>query len=164
MKPKLTIELVPKTCWYSNVRSEVSKVKWDEIRNTCYGKAGHKCQICGDTGTNQGYGWKVECHEVWHYDDAEGIQKLMDFISLCPKCHKVKHLGHSRINGEYDMCVKHLRKVNKWNKKKTDKYLEEVNETYMQRSQYDWELDITLVDKYGLLNDLNEMMKRFNKN
>ena len=26
---KLTIELVPQTAWYSNVRSNVSKAEWD---------------------------------------------------------------------------------------------------------------------------------------
>ena len=30
---KLTIELVPSTAWYSNVRSNVSKEEWDKIHD-----------------------------------------------------------------------------------------------------------------------------------
>ena len=122
MKLMLTIEPIPKPCWYVNVRSEAAE-RWDDIRYTCYGKAGHKCQICGDVGTNQGYAWNVECHEVWHYDDAEHIQTVVDFIALCPKCHKVKHIGLSKRNGEYDEAIRHFRWVNNWNKKKTGKPL-----------------------------------------
>ena len=61
-KIKLTIELVPKTAWYKNVRSEVSKDRWDELRKECYRNANYKCEVCGGTGPK----WPVECHEIWH--------------------------------------------------------------------------------------------------
>ena len=61
---KLTIELVPKTSWFTNLRSLVSKEQWDKIRNKVYWKAGYKCEICGSKGPK----WPVECHEIWHYD------------------------------------------------------------------------------------------------
>jgi hypothetical protein len=47
---KLTIELVPKTSWYSNVRSNVSKDEWDKIKKKCYIKANYKCEICNGIG------------------------------------------------------------------------------------------------------------------
>lgn len=31
-KPKLTIELVPKTCWFSNVRSNVTPSQWNKLK------------------------------------------------------------------------------------------------------------------------------------
>ena len=31
-KPKLTIELVPRTCFYSNVRSNLPDKEWDRLR------------------------------------------------------------------------------------------------------------------------------------
>ena len=64
-KPKLLIELIPKTCHYSNVRTTVSKQEWDKIRFISYAVADNKCEICGDVGTNQGYKHNVECHEIW---------------------------------------------------------------------------------------------------
>ena len=45
-KMKLTIELVPSTAWFTNVRSEVSKAKWDKIRRKSYKHADYKCEIC----------------------------------------------------------------------------------------------------------------------
>ena len=72
----LTIELIPKTCWFSSVRTTVKKKEWDKIRFISYEVANNKCQICGDIGKNQGYKHNVECHEIWEYDDLNKIQKL----------------------------------------------------------------------------------------
>jgi len=47
---ELTIELVPKTCWYTNLRSELPKSKWDKLRKKSYQEADYKCQICGGKG------------------------------------------------------------------------------------------------------------------
>ena len=80
---KLTIELVPRMCWYSNVRTNVTREKWDIIRKECYRKSNYKCEICGDKGTTH----PVECHEIWEYDDVNYVQKLIGFIALCPNCH-----------------------------------------------------------------------------
>lgn len=162
---KLTIELVPKTSWYNNVRSNVSQQRWNELRNHCYNKAGHKCEICGSTGKKQGFGHDVECHEIWEYDDENGIQQLVGLIALCPLCHKVKHIGLAQINGEYNLCIKHLRKVNGWwSNKKTEKYIKESIDLWMQRSQYDWKVDISWLDKNGdQLSDLLSKMNKFRK-
>ena len=70
---KLTIELVPQTSWYTNVRSNVSKEQWDVIRKKCYAQANNVCEICGDTGKNQGYKHNVECHEIWEYNELTRV-------------------------------------------------------------------------------------------
>ena len=57
----LTVELVPETAWFKNLRFEVSPLHWDEIRTKCYVAAGWKCEVCGGKGPK----WPVECHEVW---------------------------------------------------------------------------------------------------
>ena len=86
---KLQIELVPGSCFYSNVRSILKKGQWDEIRRAVYGKFGNKCAICGGVGPK----WPVECHEVWMYDDVALTQTLGYMQALCPACHHVKHMG-----------------------------------------------------------------------
>lgn len=68
----LTIELVPNTCWYSNVRSNVAKKDWDTLRYHTYKQASHRCEICGGVGQQH----PVECHEIWDYDDQQHIQTL----------------------------------------------------------------------------------------
>jgi len=160
---KLTIELVPKTSFYSNVRSEVSQQEWDFIRNVCYNRANKKCEICGDTGKNQGYSHNVECHEIWDYNDNTFVQKLSNFIALCPMCHKVKHIGLSTIKGEKNICIEHLKKINGWSTNRADKYLKDVIEIFAERSQHNWELDISLIKRYGLSDELDDIMKMFKK-
>jgi hypothetical protein len=83
-KIKLTIELIPKTCFFSNVRTLLPKKYWDLLRRSSYAKAGYKCEICGESGKNQGYKHEVECHEIWEYNDRLKIQKLLGLVSLCP--------------------------------------------------------------------------------
>lgn len=111
IEPKLTVEIIPSKSWYNNVRSNVSEKKWDIIRKKCYKEAGYKCEICGDNGLNQGQQHRVECHEIWNYDNKTKIQKLVGFISLCPLCHKVKHFGLAQISGDGEIAFHQLMKI-----------------------------------------------------
>ena len=87
-EPLLTVELVPHTCWFSNVRDHVDKETWNRLRQATYQKAGYVCEICGGRGSE----WPVECHEIWHYDDKRHTQTLVGLMALCPSCHAVYRL------------------------------------------------------------------------
>jgi hypothetical protein len=139
---KLTIELVPSTSFYSNVRSNVSKERWDEIRKQSYEKANYKCEICGDKGKNQGYRHDVECHEIWEYDDENLIQTLLGYISLCPKCHTVKHIGLAQIQGNFDMAVKHLCKVNDISQTEASQIIKDAFDKWKERSKNKYKLNL----------------------
>lgn len=153
-KYKLTSEIVPSTCWYNNVRSNVTKKEWDYLRKKSYEEAGHKCEICGDTGKNQGYNHNVECHEIWEYNDENLTQTLIGLISLCPKCHKVKHPGLARINGEAEIVIQQLMKVNEITEEDAKIYLGEAFEIFYKRSEHKWTLDISYLEK--TLKEYNE--------
>jgi 5-methylcytosine-specific restriction endonuclease McrA len=141
---KLTIELVPSTAWYTNVRSNVSKEQWDIIRKRCYRNAHYKCEICGEKGEK----WPVECHEIWEYNDNKQTQILIGFIALCPKCHKVKHAGRSQLFGEGDLVADHLKLVNNWTEEQVDVYWERVTKQWKERSKHKWKLDISYIEEY----------------
>ena len=145
---KLTIELVPRTAWYSNVRSNVTQQEWDVIRKKSYENASHKCEICGDVGTNQGVKHKVECHEIWEYDDENYIQKLIGLISLCPNCHKTKHVGLAQIKGEEGIVINQLMQVNEMTEEEAIEYIEQSFKVWGERSEYDLELDISYLEEY----------------
>lgn len=145
---KLTIELVPKTAWYTNVRSNVSKDEWDRLRKKSYALANNVCEICGDTGKNQGYKHNVECHEIWRYDDTNKEQTLTGLISLCPYCHKCKHPGLAQINGELNIVLNQLMKVNNISKSDAEKLLADAFSTWRERSKYEWTLDISYIQNY----------------
>jgi hypothetical protein len=150
---KLTIELVPSTAWYSNVRSNVSKEEWDKIRKKSYSKANHKCEICGDVGTNQGVKHNVECHEIWEYDDQKHTQTLTGLISLCSYCHKTKHAGLASIKGETPIVINQLMKVNEITETEAIAYMQEAFRIHANRSQFQWKLDISYLDEYTVESD-----------
>lgn len=145
---KLTIELVPQTCWYSNVRSNVSKTVWDSVRKASYRKANNVCEVCGETGLAQGFRHKLECHEIWDYNDSKKIQSLKSFISLCPLCHKVKHPGLAGIKGETELVINQLVKVNNISRNQAEAYLRESFRIWEARSQFEWTLDLSYLDFY----------------
>lgn len=145
-KAKLTIEMIPKTCWASNVRSTVSATEWDKIRFISYAFAKNKCQICKNTGKKQGYRHDLECHEIWDYDEVNKIQKLTGLISLCPLCHFTTHFGRATAMKRQALAMKQLELVNGWDHKDIVTYLAKVYEEYKERSKYQWTLDLSILE------------------
>ena len=72
-RPRLSVELVPATCWLSNLRSELPRQAWDALRRRTYENAGYLCDVCSGRGPTH----PVECHEQWSYDDAALVQRLV---------------------------------------------------------------------------------------
>jgi len=150
VQTRLTVELVPSTCWYTNVRSNVPKAVWDRLRRQVAADAGQRCEICGGRGRR----WPVECHEVWFYDDATKVQRLERLIALCPACHQVKHAGFASKQGRLGAVVGQLRKVNGWSFEDAELYLEAAFEQWSMRSRYQWTLDIGVLEtRYGVDRD-----------
>lgn len=139
---KLEVEMIPSTSFYNNVRSAVTQYRWDIIRRDSYAKANNKCEICKQTGLQQGYKHKVECHEVWSYDFIKKIQKLEGLISLCVRCHMCKHIGRAFAIGKQAEVFKHLEQVNSWDHKQVVTYLADVFKDHYARSQENWIVDL----------------------
>ncbi len=160
-KYKLTIELIPSTCHYSNVRTTVKPTEWNKIRFISYAAADNMCEICKDTGKNQGYKHNVECHEIWEYDDVNHIQRLAGLISLCPTCHQVKHIGRAIAIGKEKQAHAQLRKVNGWTQEQIDEHIEQSFIIYKERSQHEWTLDLGILTKepYSLKIDADKKRK-----
>jgi hypothetical protein len=159
-KPKLTIELVPKTCHFSNVRTCVSTSEWDKIRKLSYASANNKCEICGSDGLEQGYKHRVECHEIWEYDDKNHIQTLGGLISLCPTCHQVKHIGRAIAIGKEKDCFNQMAKVNKWTPQQIQEHIVESFKLHKTRSKHKWGLDLSLLSKDPYNIELKENTER----
>lgn len=135
----LTVELVPRTAWYRNVRSHVSRAEWERLRALTFERAGHQCEICAARS-------RLECHEIWHYDDRRHIQKLARLIALCPACHEVKHIGLAGTRGRSKEAIAHLARVNKWSSQDARHYLEACFEIWSARSNHQWTLDLTYLE------------------
>jgi len=136
---KLEVELIPRTSFFTNLRSKLSKEKWDVLRKKCYSDAGYRCEICSGKGNE----WPVECHEVWSYE--KGIQKLVRLIALCPDCHMVKHIGLAGLRGSGDKALRHLMAVNGISKQDAESHISDAFGVWSDRNETNWELDISFI-------------------
>lgn len=157
-QPKLSVELIPSTCHFSNVRTTVTAKEWDKIRFISYEAANNKCEICADTGKNQGYRHNVECHEIWEYDDENHSQTLIGLISLCPTCHQVKHIGRAIAIGKQEVCFQQLGKINQWTPQEVLDHVTASFEQHKERSKHQWTLDLSILNQepYNLSIDVDK--------
>ena len=126
---RLRVELVPKTCWFSNIRGQITRTEWDKLRKTSYEKASH---------------------EIWEYDDDRYIQILKGLISLCPSCHESKHIGLAGLHGRGEIAKNHLSKINSWTSEQTEQYLRLIKKIWLERSKHEWKLDLNWLENQGV--------------
>lgn len=144
--PRLTIELVPATCFVSNLRHVLRRKDWDTLRRQTYQAAGHRCGVCGGHGTTDA----LECHEVWEYDDHRHVQRLQRLAALCPACHRVKHMGLTVKRGLHDEALTHLASVNGWSLEHAVAYAKQAFAEWRARSEHGWVLDLERLRDYGI--------------
>lgn len=139
---KLNFELVPDSCWYSNLRSQLPKEVWDKIRKKAYARAGGKCMVCGAPTP------RLEAHEQWEYDDEKCVQKLKNVVAICRPCHEVMHIGRTQLLGREREASEHFMKVNGCSYADYRKALGEANDKHRERSKREWRLDVTELPKF----------------
>ena len=140
---KLQFELVPDSCWYSNLRSILPPAQWDVVRKEAYARAGGKCMICGIKTT------RLEAHERWEYDEVNAVQKLADVVAVCRGCHEVIHIGRTQLMGKEREAEEHFMKVNNCSYAEYKKALGEANEAHLRRNKVpEWKLDLSYLKKF----------------
>jgi len=139
----LTLDLIPSTTWYDNLRSRLRPSEWDRLRKATYAAAGNKCEVCGGRGRK----WPTECHEIWDYDETTRVQKLVGLVALCPSCHEVKHFGRAQTVGRGEAALAHLMRVNRWTEDQALDHIEESFAVWQRRSEISWTLDLSWLDR-----------------
>lgn len=143
MYMKLNFELVPDSCWYSNLRSILSPAQWDVVRSEAYARAGGRCMICGAPTR------RLEAHERWEYDERNAVQKLADVVAICKSCHEVIHIGRTQLTGGEERASEHFMKVNGCTYAEYRKALGEANEAHRRRNLVpEWKLDLSYLKKF----------------
>lgn len=141
--PKLKFELVPDGCWYSNLRTILSKKQWDFLKAYAKKESGYKCAICGKKTD------RLEAHEVWSYDRENAVQKLENIIAVCKDCHSVIHIGRTQLMGNEERAEKHYMKVNGCSYAEYRKALGEANDEHRKNNLIpEWKLDLTFLKKF----------------
>lgn len=140
---KLDFELVPDSCWYSNLRSILSPAQWDVVRREAYSRAGGRCMICGAPTK------RLEAHERWEYDEENRVQRLADVVAVCKSCHEVIHIGRTQLTGGEERACAHFMKVNGCSYAEYRKALGKANEDHRRRNLVpEWKLDLRYLSKF----------------
>ena len=148
MGNELFVDLIPKSCWFTNVRSNIHKSDWDTIRKYIYSRTNYICECCGIDTKKQNK--QLEAHERWRYDNKNKIQKLVRLVALCSDCHLVTHIGYASVSGKYEKAYSHLKKVRDFDNQDCDDHIERAFKLWDKRNEYKWELDISLITDNGI--------------
>lgn len=142
--PYIRINLIPQTSWGRNLRALMPKDEWREFaRAHVYARTGSVCLVCGGRGPQ----WPVEADEVWHFDDAAGVQRLADVVPLCPCCHEVRSAGYATSNGRGEDAARHLAWVERIALPEARRRIADALETWRRRSRRNWIIDISLMER-----------------
>jgi hypothetical protein len=143
----LTIDLVPKTSFYNNLRKVVSVNTWNILRKRTYSQYKVTCGICGVKNVD------LDCHELWDYNDANCVQKLTGLIAICKNCHMIKHHGYANIlahKGQLDMkeLIAHFLKVNNCTEAEYMSHKTHAFKEWTERSTKEWTVDLGEYEQY----------------
>lgn len=127
------------------MRTNLTPAEWGKCKAFVRRRSNDRCEICGGRGPQ----WPVECHEQWRYDDTEHVQSL-GLIALCPPCHKVKHLGHAQVVGDYDAAFSRLMVGNAWTPAMAQSHVDAAFATWQKRSRHQWTLDASWLSTIGV--------------
>ena len=138
-KLKLTIDLIPESCWKTNLHKSIPEVEWEKISKDVLEKSGNACEICCSKE-------KVVCYEKWHYDDKKLIQKLKGFRAICRDCYAVEHFGISQVlamKGYLNLneVIKHFCNVNGVTWDDFNEHKEKEFTKHRERSEKKWTTD-----------------------
>ena len=147
----LFVDLVPSTCWFSNVRSCVVQRDWERLRRMVLARAGLVCEACGRCENSQTRRW-LEVHERWDYttDGHTYHQQLRRLICLCTDCHQTTHFGYATVKGCDREALDHLCAVTGMTHQQALEHVEAAYTTWEMHSAFDWTLDLTILTNAGL--------------
>jgi hypothetical protein len=145
----LFVDLVPRSCWFTNVRTCVSQQDWERLRRMILRRAGHACEACGAKEDRVARRW-LEAHERWSYDEHAGVQTLRRLICLCSPCHLVTHFGHANVTGQTDKAFTHLCAVTGMTQAQAWNHVRTAEELWIERSRRVWGLDLSMFINAGV--------------
>jgi hypothetical protein len=157
----LFVDLVPLSCWFTNVRSCVRGSDWEWLHRMVLDRALRQCEVCGAPAwagprrtprlcEHHGVDPGLHLHERWVYDDATRVQILRRLICLCSDCHLVTHFGQATLRGLQDIAFAHLMTVAGLNGRQARRHVDSAFTRWRQRSAITWSLDLSMLTDAGV--------------
>jgi hypothetical protein len=145
----LFVDLVPSSCWFTNVRSCVTKQDWERLRRMLLARANFQCEACGRQEDREIKRW-LEAHERWFYDDTTTTQTLRRLIILCSDCHRTTHYGFAQIKGEEQQAFNHLMAVTGMTTREASAHIDKAFAIWQRRSVRNWRLNLDMLTTAGI--------------
>jgi hypothetical protein len=145
----LFVDLIPSSCWFTNVRSCVSQQDWERLRRPILRRAAHRCEVCSAPEDRANRQW-LDVHERWHYDEHKGVQTLRRLLTVCKPCHLATHYGFAQVTGREDEALAQLYSVTGWTPQQIGQHIGGAFEVWDRRSRRVWELDLTMLTGVGI--------------
>jgi hypothetical protein len=145
----LFVDLVPSSCWFTNVRSCVSQRDWERLRKMVTDRASKRCEICQRSQDRESARW-LEVHERWSFDDSKNVQTLRRLICVCTDCHTTTHFGLATVNGKEKEALRHLCAVTGMLADEARRHIDEAFTLWRARSRRVWELDLGILGNAGI--------------
>lgn len=136
------VDLIPETSWCASLANMLAPKSWEKLRN----RALERAEGCEDCGTRE----RLECHEMWRYDEETGVQRLEALRSVCCECHETYHLGLASVRGRYSAAFARLMLINRIEKYEASEFEAEIFDKFIRRSEIEWVLDLSLLAGTGL--------------
>jgi Domain of unknown function (DUF5710) len=145
----LFVDLVPSSCWFTNVRSCVSQRDWERLRMMITTRAGRRCEIC-HRGEDRESGRWLEAHERWDFDHQTKVQALRRLICLCTSCHTATHYGLAKLTGKDSEAFRHICRVTRLPARQVKDQIDLAFAVWQIRSLGTWELDLGILLNAGV--------------
>jgi hypothetical protein len=146
----LFVDLIPRSCWFSNVRTCILVSDWDKLRHYVYERVNYVCECCLINTKESNENGNLEAHERWEYDDVNKIQTLKRIVALCHQCHQTTHIGLAGIKGKKDEAVAHLKKVRNFTDVECEIHIKNAFSLWSERNKYNWDLDLSLIENNNI--------------
>ncbi|GFH41405.1 hypothetical protein [Pseudolactococcus insecticola] len=147
-------KMIPKSSWYNNVRAAVDDVQWELVKELAVSRAHYRCEYCGQSPN---YPRKIylEAHELFDFTERTGNsgqivrnQTLTRIACICTECHQSIHFGKANVDGIADKALNHLITVNNWQLARGIKVINKAIDTWEERSNYEWNVDISIISNH----------------
>jgi len=145
----LFVDLIPRSCWFTNVRSCVEPRDWERLRKLIIDRTGNECETCYEPPDRE-HQLYMECHERWHYDDQTHTQRLVRLLCLCTRCHEATHMGLAKIRRREFEAIEQLTRVEGWTFERAEEHVEAAFELWRERNRTNWTLDLTILTDAGI--------------
>ena len=139
----LFVDLIPSSCWFTNVRYCVHPAEWDRLSQHIYERNNYICECCGARS-------QLEAHERWDYNHETQTQKLVRLVALCQQCHQTTHMGYARTQGRGEEAILHLKHVRNFTESEITNHIKEAYDLWRERNKFDWHLDLSLITSNGI--------------